>query len=528
MGKPIYRPSELHLGTTRIAMSPHDRSAQQIRDMSVYLRQHFGEGQVYTYSGPGRSLPFAHVSPNYNYTETYGVPVEFAVILHSPPKADGTYPDRQLTGALLPWRVVPKNNSFGYCELPAIVKWRHLSGGVTADRTIYRSASTWPGNWEDIDGSEPVSKLGEIQLGNYQTGNLFEDGQMEYGVGLWKFWKAGDSTAVLKDTVNFHGGIRSLQVTADQGWISGPWILGTNKVMEIGADYTIQGWYRGDGTCNPSVVCGAVTLATGTTSTDWQSFFAAFVATDDVIKLTCNGGSGSDQVNFDDVSMIEKGWMKYTPDAGGDFTVGFLTVDRMRVAALSLWTTPDTPTLTDAEAIVTKEQLNEGKAIRGYTGTGVPSIGDLEHSMGTGDLDEDDVERATRRCLLQSGHPLGLKTIEYAAYYNIRGGNASYFRVWPRNLLGKTTGSNVSTVPCLYGYCGGAAVGNEAYVKMTALTSGDSWEYSISSDTEALWTDANRLDVDAAGDSVKIEVKAPPNGYMVIRAYSLWEDSYDV
>jgi hypothetical protein len=528
MGKPIYRPSEIHTGNTKISMPPWTSIAQQIRDMSAFLRQHLGEGQVYTYSGPGRSLPSYDMSPDYDYTEKFGEPVKFAVILHSPPKADGSFLDRQLTGAILPWKVVPKNNSFGFCELPATVKWRHLSDGVTVDRTIFRSAAEWPGNWSDVNGSLPSAKIGVIQLGGYQTGNLFEDGQMEYGVGLWKFWKAGDASAVLKDTVNFHGGIRSLPVTADKGWISGPWILGTEKVMEIGADYAIQGWYRGDGTCYPTVVCGAVTLATGTTSTDWQAFFASFVATDDVIKFTCNGGAGEDQVNFDDVSMLEHGKMAYTPDAGGDFTVGFLTVDRMRVAALSLWTTPDNPTLTDAEAIVTKGQLNEGKAIRGYTGTGVPSIGDLEHAMGTGELDADDVERATRRCLLQSGHPRGLVTTESGAYYNIRGGQESSFLVWPRNLLGKPTGSNVSTVPCLYGYCGGAAEGNEAYVKMTALTSGDSWEYEINSDTEALWTDANRLDIDAAGDSVKIEVKAPPDGYIVIRSYSLWEDSYDV
>lgn len=529
MGNPIYRPREIHVGMTKITFPPWTDIAQQIRDMSIYLRQWWGEGQVYTYSGPGRSLPNEHVSPDFDYTEIYGEPVEFAVILHSPPKDDTTNPDRSLSGALLPWRVVPKiqidwNFNLGFAEIPATVKWRHLSHGLTADRCIYRSAETWPQNWDQIDGSSPASKLGEVQLGFYQSGNLFDDGNMERTTALYKFWVAADDV-LEKDDINYHSGLQSLKVTSDNGYVSGPWINGVTKPMVIGSDYRIAGWFRGDGTANPSVVCGAATLATGTSSTDWQQFIAAFTAAGDVVELTCNG-VGS--VNFDDLNIGEVGIMDYTPDSGGDFTVGFLTVDRIRVAALSLWTTPDTPTITSEEEIVTQGQLAEGRAIRGYTGTGVPSVGNLERAMGTGSLDEDDVERATRRCLLQSGHPRGLKTTESAAYYNIRGGHDSYFAVFPRNLLGKATGSNVSTVPCLYGYCVGAGVGTEAYVRMTALVSGDTWEFAIDSDTEALWTDAERLLVDVAGDFVKIEVKAPTDGYIVIRAYSIWEDAYDL
>ena len=35
------------------------------------------------------------------------------------------------------------------------------------------------------------------------------------------------------------------------------------------------------------------------------------------------------------------------------------------------------------------------------------------------------------------------------------------------------------------------------------------------------------LDVEATGDFVKIEFKAPTDGWLVCGAYSLWEDSFD-
>ena len=275
------------------------------------------------------------------------------------------------------------------------------------------------------------------------------------------------------------------------------------------------------------MLCGSETLATGTSSTTWQSFHASFTADANVIKFEATTSTSSQFCNFDQVFLREKGKFMYQPDGDGEFSVGFLKYDRMRIAALSIFTAPDRPALTEEQAIVTQNDVAPGRAIRGYTGSGQGSIGDLQYLAGQGgsDYDIDDVERVTRRCLLQSGHPRGLSTQESSSYENIRGGNNSYFRVVPRNLTGKTSG-NVSTIPCLYGYCQGASI-SSAYVKYTALTSGDTWTYEITSDAPALWGDMTTLDVAATGDFLKIEVKAPPNGTIVLRSYSLWEDSYD-
>jgi hypothetical protein len=349
-------------------------------------------------------------------------------------------------------------------------------------------------------------------------------------IDINNFWEAENSAVIGYDTTNYYSGAQSLKVihsgTANPRAL-GPYIDDV-EVMTTGATYSLSGWAKGDGTAAPKILCGASTLWTGTTSTSWQHFDAVFQAGANVLKFEATVDSSSKYVNFDNLELKELGRFRYKPDADGDFSVGFLGVERVCVAGLSIWTAPDRYP-TDTEARVEESDLVYGRAVRGYTGTGQPSVGDLEYMTGKGgsDYDIDDVERNTRRCLLQSGHPLGLSTDEYSSYYNIRGGNASYYRIRPRNLADKTTGSNVSTIPCLYGYCQGAAVGNEAYVKYTATTSGDTWTYTINSDTAGLWTDVNRLDVDAVGDKVKIEVKAPPGGYIVIGAYSLWEDAYD-
>lgn len=505
--------------------------AQQIADAANYARMTWGPGQIYTYSGPFPQTTYVF-NPDYDHIDQKGGVVEFPVILHSPPKTDATKPERQLYGELLPWRYATGYSPGHYVDQYPRVYWRALQDDETCNRTIFRTQRSWPIDFYNRDKEDRLSPDGMITLFDFTGANLFLDGAAERDtwIDINNFWEGENGALIAYDTVNYYGGTQSLKIT-DTGTANpralGPYIDGVAQLV-TGATYSLSGWAKGDGTAAPKVLSGATTLWTGTTSTSWQHFDAVFQSAADVLKFEATVDSSSKYVNFDNIEIKEIGRFRYEPDADGEFTVGFLGVERICVAALSIWTAPDRYP-TDTEMRVLGTDLHPGRAVRGYTGTGQASIGDLEYMAGYGGAlyNVDDVERNTRKCLLQSGHPLGLSTQQYASYYNIRGGNASYFNVYPRNLRGLATGNNVSTIPALYGWCQGAAEGNEAYVKYTALTSGDTWEYTISSDTPALWTDANRLEVDAAGDKIKIEVKAPDGGWMVIGAYSDWEDSYE-
>jgi hypothetical protein len=525
----IIRPRFINRPASMIAQSPRSSDIDDIRANANYVMDTFGEGQVFSYSapGPGADSRMTLDVPDYNYYDTYGIDQEFAIVLPSAPKRDTSDPSRRLLGALIPWRVVP---GFGdsWCNKPGIVTWRHLDNGVTVERELYRTHAFWPDNWADVDQFSPLDTNQVISLKDWSTGwhGLFEDTDNRFSMADG-FWVSSSGATVTKDTSTYKFGTQSLKVTHSSGtnpYAEGPYLNGELDVVE-GRDYTLSLYARGDGTAYPTVRCGGDVVATGTSSTSWQLLNAEFTADGGAIHFVVNTSTPGQAAWFDGITLREKGRFRYQPDASGDFTVGFLKVKRMRIAALSIFHAPDV-VLTDDQVIVKENDVSLAKAIRGYTGTGQPSIGDLEYGAGLGgtDYSVDDMERSTRRCLLGIGHPLGLSTREESSYYNIRGGNASYFRIVPRNITGKQSG-NVSTIPCLYGECLGAS-GDPAYVKYTALTSGDTWTYEINSDTPAIWSDSNRLYVDAAGDLVKIEVKAPPDGWIRIRSYYLWEDTY--
>jgi hypothetical protein len=530
MANKIDRPIIFNRPSSMIGVSARAMDAEISRSNMAYAMDHLGPMQVYSYMGPGpgadSNLIMDH--PDYDYGDEYGLDQEFVIVLPSAPKRDVANPSRRLTAVLLPWRRVPSFD-IDFCNRPSTVAWKHLDAGSTVYRELYRSIAFNPGDWSDLDQYTPLSNPSPIILKDAHTGTfgLFEDHNMAYPLNRG-FWGSSSGATLSKDTSIYHSGSQSLKVLLNTGsnpYAEGPYLDGELD-MEIGRDYTLSIFVCGDGSAYPTIVCGGVTLATGTASTGWQHLTAEFTAAGNSLRLIANTAVASQACWFDDIYLREKGRFRYQPDAAGAFTAGFLRVRRMRVAALSVFHLTDVE-LTDEQVIATADDVAIARAIRGYTGTGQPSLGDLEYGAGAGGTDYsiDDLERGTRRALLCSGHPLGIATLESSSYYNLRGGQASYFRIFPRNLALASSG-NVSTIPVLYGDCHGAGVGNEAYVKYTAIESGDTWEIAIDSDTPAIWSDSNRLDVDAAGDTVKIEIKAPPDGWIRVRSYGLWEDAY--
>jgi hypothetical protein len=519
------KPKYVSRNLSNIAVSPFSSHIDTIRANAAFARNHLGHMQVYTFSGPGPGTYDAY-NPDYDFYEKYGQHSEFPIILHSSPKTDTAQSYRQLAGLLLPWRRVPNWYQGEYCDRPAKISWKHLYNGSTVYHQLYRTTSAWPSNWADVDRFTSLDTSGAIPLYDSHTPSLFVDQDCRHGIsGLWV---SGNSATLTKDVAYYFSGTQSLKVArngTNNPYAEGPY-SNYEKQMTVGAEYVGSVKALSDGNAVPVVKCGAVTLATGTTDTDWQNLTFSFTATDDVLKFEATTSTGTENCWFDNFQLFELGKFRYETDASGEFTAGILRVERIKVAALSVFTAPDRD-FTDAQAVVTQEDIAPGRAIRGYTGTGQGSVGDLMRMVGTGSsYDDDSVERNTRRCLLQSGHPMGLSTSS-SSWYNLRSGDESYFKIIPRDLLGKSSG-DVSTIPCLYGWCQGASGGNPGYVRYTAQNSGDTWTYEITSDSAGLWNDMTTLDVEATGDFVKIEFKAPTDGWLVCGAYSLWEDSFDV
>jgi hypothetical protein len=520
------RPWAINRNASRIGAQASWMDAQDIRRNANYLMDFMGAGQIYTFSGPGpgADINFGSTYPDYDWRDKYGLYQTFPVILAAPPRRDSSNPSRRLCGVLFPWRVVPGYYQ-DHCNRPAVIEWNHLDEDVSCYRGLYRGTAMLPDRWDEVDQWHTPNHNEPIHLHDRLSYNLLVDGDMRYAI-TDRFWVSGNDATISKDTTLKVTGDQSLKVVCTgttNPYAEGPYLNGELD-MVIGRDYTIKAYVRGDGSATPIIVCGGATIASGAATAQWQLIENDFTAAGASIQLMGSTSTTDKAVWFDGVTLREKGRFQYTPDVDGLFTVGFVRTDRIRVAALSIWHAPDL-SLTDDQVLAKEIDLVSGRAIRGYTGTGQTSLGDLEYGLGSGvaTYDVDDVERNTRRCLLQSGHPTGISTYLTGSYYNIRGGNDSYFKITSRNLKGETSGT-ISTIPCLYGECHGASVGTPAKVKYTSSV--DSWELFVTSDTPALWYDTARLEVASTGDKVKIEFQAPEDGWIKIGAYSLWEDTY--
>lgn len=113
-------------------------------------------------------------------------------------------------------------------------------------------------------------------------------------------WSAGNSASLSKGTGAPHGGLRVLQVA--RFGVNDPYAY--QYSLEIGREYTVAGWARGNGAAVAPVVSeGSTTLWTGTVSGTWQPFSVNFTATATDLRFGSNA-TGSGTAAFDDCTLV--------------------------------------------------------------------------------------------------------------------------------------------------------------------------------------------------------------------------------
>ena len=221
---------------------------------------------------------------------------------------------------------------------------------------------------------------------------------------------------------------------------------------------------------------------------------------------------------------------KYTPVASGGWDVYRLITRNIRTAALGIWPAPFY-TLDDDQAQILLTRVAKGEVIRGYTGsTDKESLGDLIHLVGDGTMDDDVLSNMSMRCLFQWGHPIGVWSSD-SSYVDLgvlstESGHATY-KVQPPQWSPTYHSSTCKAYPALVVSTSGAAVGNEAHVRLTAVGTSDTWDLAIDSDLSQNlfdYTDASNdtLSINTTGDEFYVEVKAPSSGEITLHTVSLW------
>jgi hypothetical protein len=194
---------------------------------------------------------------------------------------------------------------------------------------------------------------------------------------------------------------------------------------------------------------------------------------------------------------------------GGGFSAHKLEYSGMMVAGLGIWAAPDM-FLDSDRRLFDLEQFLSGRQVRGED-TSRAGLGNL-----IGDVQS--ILYRTGRCMLQSGHPLGVCTSS-TSYVNLRH-DASAFLVEPMGIYG---GTDIACTPFIVAGAYGATEGAPAYVQFETVGSSDSYEFEITSDTEALYTAPGELDCYRYSEQVLISLKAPSGGAVYVRTYGIWE-----
>lgn len=227
----------------------------------------------------------------------------------------------------------------------------------------------------------------------------------------------------------------------------------------------------------------------------------------------------------------------YVPN-GGSYTWGRLRTHQIRTATLGVWTGPD-DYLTDAQAQFKPSRLAANTFIRGYTTTAAKrSLGNLIHVMGTDVNTDDDCWNVARRtCVLSIGVPVGIYTTD-TSYGNISRTGTTY-KIPPRsfNNTSYAEATYEATVVVIY-RVEGASVGDAGACRVTSTQTADTAVVSDESDT-ASWNDmtawpeigTDTIELNASGDTVTIETKAPDNGgsegHYILHSVQIWDtDDY--
>jgi hypothetical protein len=228
----------------------------------------------------------------------------------------------------------------------------------------------------------------------------------------------------------------------------------------------------------------------------------------------------------------------YIPDAGGDWIYGRIKTQNIRTAALGVWMGPDW-TLTDDEAQILMGQVAPGKVIRGYTTTEERySIGNLIHRTGTGTATDDDLLMNTWRCLFGYSYPRGIHTA--GAAYTHLGRDDTTYQITRQRHNTDYESTNYEADVAIVVHTDNCSAGNEAYVKISSITAGDSIEFEIDSDTAVydpdtfgdMYTQDSAeasqafLELASAGDTITIESKATGTSEIHVEAVYLWERDF--
>ena len=214
----------------------------------------------------------------------------------------------------------------------------------------------------------------------------------------------------------------------------------------------------------------------------------------------------------------------YTPSATGAFTASAIDITNYMPAALSVYPIPQR-TPSDDQSVVVLNDVQPGSVVRGYTGTGQASLGDIIHLTGDRRWDndssqqstEDSCDAAIRRCLFQTGH--------HSAYYQSGTSFANMFglftpKFYMRNLLKGTDTDVVLPAFIAKGY------GDVKYTitndtgSSTATCAVDTASYALFEPSD--FSSTLSAEVDGI-NTLKIEVKADSSNELVIKTVSLWE-----
>lgn len=483
------------------------------------------QGQLLTFTGPGPyAIPGAtdHMYDNPDYDHD-GVSPWLGVIMHAAPKADTSNPRRKLGGLLVPWRyAVEKDSGDSYITGIPRVTWTENS--VT--RTLWQMPKS-SANYESISAAR--RDLEEIAL--YTRWVDISHGDNNCERDDTDYWDSGAASGTCTLSKAGSAGVQYLRVAETDISSVNPYAQwpadGTLPAMHDGSEYRLRAEVRGDGNGTPRFEgSGGTVIWTGTDSSDWQEVNEKFTLDGDYIRLTCVSGPGEnvDHVDCQYMFLSENGRFDYTPDSGGGFEWGKIAYERMMVAGLGIFTLPDFK-LTDDQLQLANDELRKGRAIRGYSGTGRESWGNLMYLLGDGQSDDtDDLERSSRKCVFQVGHPCGV-AVNATSYENIRAGENSWFMVEPSALWG---GDASDCVECKPAVIAKTQNGGSCDIKFTSSVGSDTSTATI---TDTDWTLIEPSDFDGTltmyknKELFKLELEAASNDAIAVKTISLWKDS---
>jgi hypothetical protein len=143
---------------------------------------------------------------------------------------------------------------------------------------------------------------GDMEVAAGVAVELFVDDDMEL-VGTVN-WTPGASATLTKETADPHGGSQNLKI--EMNGEANPNAYQT--ILEIGKEYRITGWARGDNTSDfiyPQVYHNGGSVWNGSRSSSWQAFDETFTAAATTILLQNKCSSAGKYGEFDDVSIME-------------------------------------------------------------------------------------------------------------------------------------------------------------------------------------------------------------------------------